>query len=288
MSARDRRGGGAGLLLLPAGALLLFFFVLPYANMLYISFLEPAKDAPYHPVFTLGNYLKAVGDPFHWQVLGKTMGYALLTTVLTLLMGYPLAYHMARSSSRVKGFLLMLLLSPLLVGVVIRSYGWMILLADTGLVNQLVQALGLAEKPLKLMYNQFGVMVGLVHVYLPFMVLSLAGTLQGIHPDLEKASRSLGAGAWRTFWRVTWPLSLPGIFSGSILVFVLSVSAYVIPALLGGHNVLTAPLLVVQTLMDAFNWPLGSAMAMVLFVTTVGVIWLYVKLMNRAMRGLQA
>lgn len=274
------------LLVVPALALLLFFFVLPYANMLYMSFLTPAKDAPYHVIPTLNNYIEAISDPFNWRILGRTMWYAFLTTILTLVLGYPMAYHMSRASGRTKGLLLMLLVSPLLVGVIIRSYGWMILLADKGLINTTLLKWGLITRSLKLMYNPFGVMVGMVHIYLPFMVLSLAGNLQSIHPDVEMAGRSLGAGPWRTFWRITWPLSLPGVFAGSLLVWILAVSAYVIPALLGGNNVLTSPMLVVQTVMDKFNWPLGSAQAMVLFLVTLAVVWLYVKLMNRAMRGL--
>jgi putative spermidine/putrescine transport system permease protein len=284
MEARRR---AQTLLAVPALALLLFFFVLPYANMLYISFMTQGKEGPYDNVPTLANYLKTLSDPFNWKVLGRTMWYGTLTTGITLVLGYPMAYHMARASSRVKGLLMMLLISPLLVGVIIRSYGWMILLADKGLINTTLLHWGLIAQPLKLMYNPFGVMVAMVHIYLPFMVLSLTGNLQSIHPDLEMAGRSLGAGAWRTFWRITWPLSMPGVFTGSLLVWVLAVSAYVIPALLGGYNVITAPMLVVQTVMDKFNWPLGSAQAMVLFLGTALVVWLYVKVMNRAMRGLQ-
>lgn len=160
----------------------------------------------------------------------------------------------------------------------------MILLADTGLINQAAGALGLG--PFRLMYNRFGVMVGLVHIYMPFMVLSLAGSLQGIDPDVERAARSLGASQWRTFWRVTWPLSLPGVVSGTVLVFVLTVSSYIIPALLGGYQVITIPLLVVQTVSELFNWPLGSTLAMVFFGITVAIVGVYIKLMNRVMRGL--
>jgi putative spermidine/putrescine transport system permease protein len=249
--------------------------------------MTPGKDGPYDNIPTLANYLTTLADPFNWKVFGRTMWYGTLTTAITLVLGYPMAYHMARASSRMKGLLMMLLISPLLVGVIIRSYGWMILLADKGLINTTLLSWGLIAKPMKLMYNPFGVMVGMVHIYLPFMVLSLAGNLQSIHPDLELAGRSLGAGGWRTFWRITWPLSLPGVFTGSLLVWVLAVSAYVIPALLGGYNVITAPMLVVQTVMDKFNWPLGAAQAMVLFLGTAVVVWLYVKVMNRAMRGLQ-
>jgi putative spermidine/putrescine transport system permease protein len=196
---------------------------------------------------------------------------------------YPLAYHMARASSRIKGLLMIMLLAPLLVGIVVRSYGWMILLADQGLINQAATGLGIG--PFQLMYNETGVMIGLVHIYMPFMVLSLLGSLQSIDPDVERAARSLGAGSWQTLRRVTWPLSLPGVTSGTVLVFVLTVSAYVIPSLLGGYRVLTLPLLVVQTVSELFDWPAGSAMALIFFAITIAIVALYLKLMDRAMRG---
>ena len=274
----------AGLLILPGLVLLFFFFIMPYANMLYISFLTRAFDEPYYHILTISNYERVVTDPFNWEIIGITFWFAVVTALITLVLSFPIAYYMARSPSGRKGFLLALVLAPLLVGVVVRSYGWMILLADTGLVNQLLMGLGFPRQ--QLMYNELGVWIGLVHIYMPFMVISLMNALSDIDPDLEKASRSLGASGWTTFWRVVWPLSLPGVAAGTVLVFVLAVSAYVIPALLGGYNVLTAPLLIVQTVMDLFNWPLGSALAMVLFAVTVGAIFLYTKLLNRAMRGL--
>jgi putative spermidine/putrescine transport system permease protein len=265
-------------------AFLFVFFVLPYAWMLYISFLTRSYEEPYVHVLTLGNYANVLADAFNWEIMGLTFGFALVTSVITLILGYPLAYYMARSPSHRRGVLLALVLAPLLVGVVIRSYGWMILLADTGLVNQLLTWLGVG--PYRLMYNETGVWIGLVHVYLPFMVISLMNAISSIDPELEKASRSLGASGWTTFWRITWPLSLPGVAAGATLVFVLAVSAYVIPTLLGGYNVLTSPLLIVQAVLDLFNWPLGSAMAMVLFVATIAVIVLFNLVIARATRRL--
>jgi putative spermidine/putrescine transport system permease protein len=272
------------LLIVPAFVLVLTFFVGPYLYLLYMSFMSQAPAAPYESTPTLENYSVAVRDSFNWRVIRTTLQFGVLTTLITLILAYPLAYHLARASSRVKGILLILVLSPLLVGIVIRSYGWMILLADTGLINQALGVFGLG--PYGLMYNQTGVMIALVHIYMPFMVLPLAGSLQNIDPDVEGASRSLGASPWTTFWRVTWPLSLPGIAAGSILVFVLTISAYVIPALLGGYNVMTLPLLVVQTVSQLFNWPLGSALAMVFFAITIAIIWLYMKFLNWMMKGL--
>lgn len=279
----DRRALG---LMLPALTVLLLFFALPYLNMLYMSFMTSTKGAVYVRDFTLENYRTVVADPYYWEIVWRTVRLAALATVLALVLAYPVAYCVARAGGRAKALLTGLLLAPLLVGLVVRSYGWMVLLADTGLVNQVLAGAGIG--PLPLMYNETGVLIGLVHVYLPFMVLALSGSLQQVDPDLERAAQSLGAGAWQVFRRVVWPLSLPGVAAGSTLVFVLSMSAYVVPTLLGGYNVITAPLLVVQTVMDLFNWPLGSAMAVVLFIVSVLILALYLKVLDLAIRRLHA
>jgi putative spermidine/putrescine transport system permease protein len=269
-------------LIVPVVAFLIVFLLIPYFNMVRMSFLVKPPGAPYLNQFTLGNYVKVLTDGFYWKILRNTFWYAILTTFLTLVLGYPLAYAIARAPNRRRPLLLMLLIAPLLVGVVIRSYGWLILLGRVGLVNEILQYLG--RPRVELMYNEFGMILGLVHVFMPFMALSIAGALQNISPDVERAARSLGASPWKTFWRVTWPLSLPGVFAGMLLVFVLAVSSYVIPILLGGNNVLVIPMLVVQLLLDAFNWPVGSALAMVFFGLTATLLWAYVKIMNRALR----
>lgn len=269
-------------LILPVVGYLVVLLIVPYVNMVRMSFLFKPPGAPYTNVFTLANYGKVLGDSFYWAILRNTFWYAILTTGLTLVLGYPLAYVIARAPNRRRPLLLILLIAPLLVGVVIRSYGWLILLGRVGLVNEMLRYFGGRE--IGLMYNAVGIIIGLVHVFMPFMALSIAGALQTISPDLERAARSLGASPWRTFWRVTWPLSLPGVFAGMLLVFVLSVSSYVIPILLGGNNVLVIPMLVVQLLLDAYNWPLGSALAMVFFGLTALLLWGYVKLMNRSLR----
>ena len=266
------------LLVLPALLLVLVFFVVPYLNLAYISFLTTSHRAAYIRIFTLQNYLQLFMDPFTWTVVWHTAWLGVLTTLITLVLSYPLAYQLAQARSGLKGVLMILIISPLLVGVLIRTYGWMILLSDTGLINSLLDHFHL--RTFQLMYNDLGVLIGLVHVFIPFMVLSLAGSLQAIDPDLRRASRSLGAGNWATFWRVTWPLSLPGVVSGTVLVFILAISSYVIPSLLGGFTVLTVPILVIRTVTELFNWPAGSAFALFFFALTLGVVWLYLQLMN--------
>jgi putative spermidine/putrescine transport system permease protein len=282
MGGARRRPSLEPLLILPALGLLLVFFVLPYLNLLLISFFTHTPNAPYLRVLTMSNYGRLVGDPFTWGVVWRTIWLGAVTTVRCLLLSYPLSYHLARAPRRARGALMVLVVSPLLVGVLIRTYGWMVLLQDTGLINQALQALGLRRLPL--MYNQTGALIGLVHVFIPFMVLTVAAAIQGIDPELEMAARSLGAGAWRTFWRVTWPLSLHGVLAGTVLVFVLAVSSYVIPSLLGGFTVLTVPILVVRTITELFNWPGGSAFAMVFFAITLGVLWCYLRAAGRFTR----
>jgi len=279
---RLRVGNRSWPLLVPVAAFLTLFFLIPYANMVRVSFLLKAPTGAYTNVFTIDNYARVLGDSFQWRILQNTIWYSLITTVIALVLGFPLAYAIAHASRRVRPLLLMLLISPLLVGVVVRSYGWMIILGTVGLVNQLLKGIGLPSA--QLMDNPMAVIIGLVHVLLPFMSLSIAGALQNIPPEVERAARSLGASPSSVFWRVTWPLSLPGVFSGTLLVFVLAVSSYVLPILLGGNHVLVMPILIVLTLLDAFNWPLGSAQAMVFFGLTAVLLWIYVKLMNRAMR----
>lgn len=271
-----------GLLIAPTLIFLLLFFLVPYLNMVRMSFLVKPVTGAYLPQFTLANYAKAVLDPFHWRVLERTFWLSGLTTLLTLLLGYPLAYHLTYAHKRRKRWLLMLIISPLLVSVVVRGFAWIIILGRVGMVNQFVH--WVTGRELVLIGTPAGVLVGLVHVFIPFMALAIAGSLQTISPDLTQAARSLGASPWRAFWRVTWPLSLPGVQAGALLVFILAVSSYVIPILLGASNVLVMPMLIVQTLLDAFNWPLGSALSMVFFGLSAAVVALFLRAMGRAMR----
>ena len=281
-----RLGGSGLLLLLPALALLVAFFLGPSVNMLVMSFRVPSTSQPYAPGFTVGNYVGALTDVYYLEILWDTMVFGALTTLACLVIAYPVAYHLARSRSRYKGLLYACVLSPLLVGVVIRCYGWIILLANNGLINDSLKRAGLVGTFLPLMYNEFGVAVGLIHVFLPFMILPVLGSIQSIDPALEEAAQSLGASRLKTMWRVVIPLSLPGIQAGTILVFVLTVSSYVIPILLGGYKVMLMSTLVVQQLLDAFLWPFGAALALILSVAGALAIYLYLRFTGRLIRGI--
>jgi putative spermidine/putrescine transport system permease protein len=273
------------LLILPTLLFLACFLVAPYFNMLVMSFRNPSTSAVYAPGFTVANYTRALTDPYYLGVLAQTIALGAVTTLICALIAYPVAYHLARTRSRWKGLLYVGVLSPLLVGVVIRCYGWIILLANNGLINNAVKRLGLFKHGLPLMYNSFGVGVGLVHVFLPFMILPILSAIQSIDPALEDAARSLGASRARTMARIVIPLSLPGIQAGAILVFVLSISAYVIPILLGALKVKLMPTLVVQLLIDAFLWPFGAALAFILAASGGIVVYLFIRATGRLMRG---
>ena len=276
-------------LLLPTLGLLVAFLLLPYLNMVLMSFRNPSTSQVFAPGFTIGNYLDALldSDFYYLQILFETLLFGVFTTALCLLIAYPVAYHLARTQSRWRGLLYAFVLSPLLVGVVVRCYGWIIILANQdGLINSTLRRYGFIETYIPLMYNYFGVAIGLVHIFLPFMILPLVGAIQSIDPRLEEAARSLGASRIKTMRRVVFPLSLPGVQAGTILVFVLTISSYVIPILLGGMNVMIMPTLVVQQLLDAMLWPFGASLAFILSITGAVAVYLYLRFTARFMQGI--
>ena len=275
------RNRARALLIAPAAAILIVFFVLPYFSIIVMSLRTADSRKPYGDAFTLDHYVNALGDGFIIETLTRTLGIGLLVTVITLVLGYPVAYHLARSRSRWKGLLYTLVLSPLLVGLVVRTFGWMIILSGNGVANQTFKWLGLIDDPLMLMNNSFGVSLALIHVFLPFVILPLLGNIQAIDPDLETAARSLGASRLKTFWRVTLPLSVPGIQAGTVLVFVLAISAYVTPAMLGGAKAKMMSVLVVQYLIDNFRWPAGAALALILAAAAIASVAIYFRFTNR-------
>jgi len=273
-------------LIAPALVLIGVFLVLPYLNIVLMSLRPPAVGAPYSAGFTLANYGNALSDGYLLGVLGDTLLLGLTVTPICLLLGYPVAYHLARTTSRWGSVLYVLVLSPLLVGVVVRSFGWLILLSGNGVINRVLLDLGLIHAGLQLMNNRLGVTIALVHVFLPFMILPMVGAIQSIDPSLESAARSLGASRLKVFWRLVLPLSWPGIQAGTILVFVLSLSAYVTPVMLGGAQVKTMSVLVVQNLIDNFQWPAGAAQALVLTACGMAAVALYAALTGRFLKGL--
>jgi putative spermidine/putrescine transport system permease protein len=273
-----RKRLGPLVLIAPAAVLLGVFLVLPYLNIVVMSFRIPGQGTPYGPGFTTGNYTKFFADSFYLLQVANTLWIGLLTTAICLVVGFPVAWQLARGNMRFRALAYGLVLSPLLVGIVIRSYGWTILLGNNGLINRTLTGMGLIDRPLPLMYNALGIVIALVHVFLPFMILPIMAGIQGVDPSLESAARSLGASRFTAFRRIVLPLCTPGIQAGCILVFVLSLSAYVTPSLIGGLRVKTMAVTVVDALIDTFQWPWGSALALMLSVTGALFVVIFARL----------
>jgi putative spermidine/putrescine transport system permease protein len=291
LAAASVAGGRLGArplwLILPAAAVLSVFLLLPYLNIVVISLRPSVTGAAWGDGFTLANFARVLSDGYFMGVLFETVSLGLKTALICLLLGYPVAFHLARTQSRWKGLLYVFVLSPLLVGLVVRSFGWLILLSGNGVINQLLRDWGLISMPIPLMNNSLGVTIALVHVFLPFMILPLIGAIQSIDPNLALAARSLGARPFTVFRKIWLPLSWPGIQAGCILVFVLTLSAYVTPVMLGGAQVKTMAVLVVQALIDNFRWPLGAALALVLAGTGALAVWLFVRTGRSIMKGIE-
>lgn len=277
-----RRPKPAAWLILPTLLLFVVFFALPMGVMALMSVMTDNPFVAPDASFTGRHYRRLVGDAFHFEVLWTTLRLGLATTVAALLVGYPLAHLMARMRSRLGHVLLLIaVLAPLLTGVVVRTYAWMTLLSDRGVVNSILSRLGLIDGPLPLMYNELGIVVALVHIYVPFMVLTLVGVIGRIDPRLEEAARSLGAGRLRAFAEVTLPLSLPGVLAGSLLVFALSISAYVTPILMGGFQVMTLPILIYQQVSASFNLGFAATLGLVLLSVSLVLVVAYNHVLGR-------
>lgn len=257
------------------------FFVAPFLVNLAVSFRVTAPGSP--AGFTLRHYVRLLADPYYLGVIVQTFLLGVVVTLVTLVLGYPLALALSRLQGRAKGIALVMLIAPLLVSIIVRSYGWLVVLGRTGLVNQVLRGLGLIEDPLVLVYNWTGVVIALTHVLLPFMVLPVASVLEGIDPALEEAARVHGATRWRTFRRIIFPLSLEGVATGCVLTFMLTIGSFVTVLLLGGKGTMVLPLLVYQEVTVTSDFGFASAIATVLLV--VALVLLYVQVRCLQVRG---
>jgi putative spermidine/putrescine transport system permease protein len=260
------------LLITPLGLVLLVAFVAPVLMMAPTSFHHYDAGSGAASGWTLENYTQIVTDPYFREVLGRTLTMGALVTVACLVIGYPLAYALARSTGATRSWLTVLVVFPLLLNLVVRSFGWMALLADHGLVNDALIALGVIRAPLHLMFNLTGLIIGLTHIYLPFMTLVLVAALQALPKDAEAASATLGAGPVKTFFLVTMPLTAPGMFAGSVLVFVLTISALVTPRLLGGPAYKVMATVIYDEFLSDLDWPSGAALAFVLTLIALMIV----------------
>lgn len=235
---------------------------------------------------TLENYISILGDAFYLGIILKTFWLSVVVTVCSIAVGWPLAYFLWKVPPRFKALCTLGVVAPLLISIPVRNYGWMVLLGDTGLINKALLAIGLIRQPLRLMFTDAAVVIGLTHVLMPFVVLSVLATLERIPDHLTEAARSLGAGRFTAIRLIVIPLSMPGLLAGATLVFCVAVSSYVTPALMGPSGAKYSATLVYQQFISVFDWPRGAAIAAILLAITALALILVVGGVNRRYRHL--
>ena len=258
------------LLALPGLALLALAFLLPIGQMLVLS-VSGASG------LTLEHFSRFLSDPFYLNILWRTVRLSLIITVICAVLGFPYAYIMARVSPRLRMWMVVAVILPLMTSVVVRTFGWMVLLSRNGLISQWARDLGWAERNFQIMHSEAAIVIGMVQVLLPFMALSILGVITRIDTRLEEASRTMGASFLGTLRTVVLPLSMPGIVAGSLLVFTLSASSFITPSLMGGARIQVLAGLVYKSVTQTLEWPFAAAQAVILFVGVLMVLIPYVR-----------
>jgi putative spermidine/putrescine transport system permease protein len=273
LPAVSRRDWVGWLLLLPAASFLLAFFILPALTLFAYSVLTQGGDGTTGLPLTFSHFSHFFHESVYSRILISTLRMACTTAAMAALLGYPVALAMLRATPLGMRLMTMVLIAPLIVSVVVRTYGWQLILANsrTGVLNWILMSLGLIDHPLRILYSETAVVIASLHVFFPMMVLPLVSALAKIDPDVEHAARTLGAGSWRVFCRVSLPLSLPGLAVGFTLVFSLTASSFVTPAILGGNGAQMLGNLIEQQITAVYDWPFGATVAVVLVVTVLAL-----------------
>ena len=252
-------------LLFPGTIWLLIFFILPLVIVLIYSFLERGTYGGVIWQFTLDNYQR-LAQGIYWGIFWRSLFLALITTIMCLLIGYPLAYFIATIRPPWRNVLLMLVIIPFWTNFLVRTYAWIVLLRTEGVFNIVLQSLQLTNEPLSLLFTPFAVIIGLVYGYLPFMILPLYATIERLNFSLLEAAQDLGANDLRTFFRVVLPLTMRGIIAGCLLVFIPAFGAFITPDILGGAKTMMVGNLIQNQFLKARNWPFGSALSIALMM----------------------
>ena len=264
----------------PLAAFYLLFFLAPLMLLVLISlYADPQLSR-----FGADQYVKFIGDGFSMGVLGDTLYLGVQVTLLCLLLGYALAWAYVRSPAALQSVLMLIIVMPLLTSVVVRTFAWVVILGRQGIVNSAFLDLGWIEAPMKLLYTRGGLVTALANVQLPLMVLPLITALQKLDPNLEDASAALGASAFRTFFRITLPLSLPGIVAGCLLTFAAAITAFISQTLIGGGQMLFMPMYIYQQASTLQNWPFAAAISLVFLVAVLACVSAF-NLLGRMSRG---
>lgn len=257
---------GESPLVLPLAALFVAFFIAPLCILVALSLSTDANIAS----FTAANYIKFFTDSFNYSILFETLLLGVKATLVCLIFGYPIAWIAARSPGRLQSVIVFLVILPILTSVVVRTFAWIVILGRQGIINQVWTAFGF--EPLRLLYTEVGVVMVLAQVQMPLMVLPILAVLSKMDPNLADASRVLGAGEWRTLFRVTIPLSLPGVIAGCILTYTACITAFVTQTLIGGARLIYMPLSIYQQAIGANNWPFAAALSVIFMVAVLVIV----------------
>lgn len=282
MPAARKRGGGVTLLVLllaPIALVNALGFLAPVANLARMSFYEVEPTGAMREAFSAATWLSVFGDSFYAELIVNSIVVSLGITLLTLLCSYPIALYLHRSTGTWRTVLLVLVISPLLTSAVVRTYGWIAILAENGLVNNALASFGLPK--LRLMFNTTGVVIGLTEILMPYMILALLAGFGRLDPRVEEAASTLGAAPFTVFRRIVLPLTLPGIALGCLLCFVLAVSSFITPKLLGGGRVFLLATEIYDQAIVTLNWPLASTLSLTILVIFGAALVLY----SRALRA---
>ena len=271
LRAEAHTGAGltAGLLVGPASLFVAITLLVPVAILFRYSLNAFVPGQFMVDALTAENYLKFFSDSYYTNILIRTIRVATICTLICFVLGFPLAYVLARTQSRFKNIFIILVVLPLFVGNAVRAAGWMASLGNKGFFNQMLMSLGIITKPIEIMYTETAVLIGIIAVNLPYMVLTLQSVIEGIPPVIEEAAFSLGANPAKMAQRVLWPLALPGVLAGGILTFILAMNAYATPVLLGGPKFQMMGPLVYGQFAQQNNWPFGAAISFVLMSATI-------------------
>jgi ABC-type spermidine/putrescine transport system permease subunit I len=253
--------------LVPSGVLLAAVFILPILLFLSRGFLDPEP--------TLRHFRHAFEEPVYLKVIWITFRISFTVTLSCVLLGYPIAYLLAAVGEKARNLLMIVVLVPFWTSLLVRNYAWMVLLGRKGVINNFLLFIGLIEEPIKMLHTGFAVNVGMTQMMMPFMILSMFSVMNGIDRTLLRASTSLGANRFRTFMRVFLPLSMPGVGSGSLLVFIYSLGFFITPALLGGGKAVMMSMIIEEQVSSLLNWGFASALALLLLASTFVFFTLY-------------
>ena len=258
----------------PSILIIIAVIMIPLGWLFYLSLIGKGGE------FSLVNYQKMIEYKSYARVYLTTFEVSFLTTLVCILIGYPLAYFLAQLPQRMAGIFMLTVLLPFWTSLLVRTYAWLVLLQKKGLLNEFAIQIGLWETPVKLVHNMTGTLIGMAHIMLPFLVLPLYGAMRRIEPDLMRAAANLGAKPVQVFWKVFFPMSLPGMVAGSLIVFVLCLGFYVTPAVLGGGRVVMVATQITAILENQFNWGAASALGVVLLIATLMILYLSGRLLK--------